>query len=365
MATQHAFELLAKPPSEVSGVCVLFGDEPFLKRLVRDQLTAALMAGEDAPFATFAGKTCEWRDVADELFTVSLFSSGPRVAVVEDGDDFVTRCRSQLEDLLEKASLPGVLILDVTKWASNTRLYKAADKQALQVECRAPQKGGKSKGLDEPALAKWLVSRSKREHQATLEKEAATELLALVGPEFGLLDQALAKMALFVGEDQRITATMVHEIVGGWRTKTTWDLIEAAADGDAAAAIEQLDRLLQAGEHPNALFGQISWSLRRFAAATRIFEQAQREGQRLPLQQALEQAGFRKWPREVLQTAEKHLKQLGRVRAAALYHWLLEIDLSLKGTHSSPERARLALEMLFFRMAKAAKAKAAKAQTAK
>ena len=355
MATQHAFETLAKPPAEVAGVCVLFGDEPFLKRLVRDQLTSVLLAGEDAPFATFSGKTCEWRDVADELFTVSLFSSGPRLVVVEDGDDFVTRYRGQLEDLLDRGELPGVLILDVTKWASNTRLYKAVDKNAFQSECRAPQKTGRSKGLDEPALAKWLVARAKNEHQASLEKDAANELLELVGPEFGLLEQALAKLALFVGDDRRVTTTMVQDIVGGWRTKTTWDLIDAAARGDAAAAVEQLDRLLQAGEHPNALFGQISWSLRRFAAATRIYEQSQRDGQRLPLQQALEQAGFRKWPREALKSAEDQLKQLGRVRAAALYRWLLEIDLSLKGSHSSPERARLALEMLFLRMAKKAK----------
>ena len=361
MATHHAFETLAKTPTEVTGVCVLFGDEPFLKRLVRDQLTSSILADDDdAPFATFSGKTCEWRDVADELFTVSLFSSGPRLVVVEDGDEFVTRCRTQLEDLVARDSVPGVLILDVTKWASNTRLYKMTDQQALQIECRAPQKGGRSKGVDEPALAKWLVSRAKRAHQVSLEKEAASELVALVGVEFGLLEQALAKLALFVEAKGSITASMVQEIVGGWRARTTWDLIEAAAGGNAAAAVEQLERLLQAGEHANALFGQISWSLRRFAAATRIYEQAQRDGNRMPLQQALEQAGFRKWPREALVDAEKQLKQLGRTRAAALYRWLLELDLSLKGSHSSAERARHALEMLFFRMSELAKPQAAR-----
>ena len=49
--------------------------------------------------------------------------------------------------------------------------------------------------------------------------------------------------------------------------------------------------------------------------------------------------------------AETALKQLTRRRVRQMYHWLLETDLALKGTHAEPARARLALETLFFRMA--------------
>ena len=35
-----------------------------------------------------------------------------------------------------------------------------------------------------------------------------------------------------------------------------------------------------------------------------------------------------------------------------LYRWLLELDLSLKGTHSHERRARWAVERLFLRLAK-------------
>jgi hypothetical protein len=70
------------------------------------------------------------------------------------------------------------------------------------------------------------------------------------------------------------------------------------------------------------------------------------------LGQALSQAGVRDWPQGTLAKAEDRLKQLGRHRGGKLYRWLLELDLSLKGTHSPEDRARWALEQLILRMAK-------------
>jgi len=39
-----------------------------------------------------------------------------------------------------------------------------------------------------------------------------------------------------------------------------------------------------------------------------------------------------------------------------LHRWLLETDLALKSSHSSPDRARYALEFLFMRMNRESKA---------
>ena len=70
----------------------------------------------------------------------------------------------------------------------------------------------------------------------------------------------------------------------------------------------------------------------------------------MPLTDAMEQAGFFKWQREAMQTAERQLKQLGRERAAQLHRWLLDTDLALKGSHSSPDMSRLAMEHLLLRL---------------
>ena len=110
---------------------------------------------------------------------------------------------------------------------------------------------------------------------------------------------------------------MVRDIVGGWRAKSIWELLDAAASGDAGEALLQLDRLLQSGSEPVALFGSFSWSLRRFATATRIYQRAERHGKRMSLGKALQQAGFRQWPEGALQLAERQLKQIGRVSRRA------------------------------------------------
>lgn len=350
----HVFDFLnAATEASLPNFVVVYGDEPFLKTLAMEKLRREIVgAGEDYPFATFDGSTAEWRDVMDEVATVSLFGGGNRrLAVVDEADKFVTAYRSRLEDYAAKPASSGILLLNVSTWPSNTRLYKTLDKTGLQIDCSAPQKSvGKRSAVDEGRVVKWLTTTAKETHGMKLQPMAAQLLLELVGIEFGLLNQDLAKLALFTDQGGEVTAEMVRDIVGGWKTKTMWEVLDLVCDGNSGEALKQLDHLLQAGENPLALFGQIAWSLRRFAAATRIFERAEREGRRMPLSAALEQAGFRRWPRGAMENAERQLKQMGRDRAGQLYRWLLEADLALKLSHSTPERARLVLELLFARL---------------
>lgn len=352
-ATIHVFDFLDNPP-QPAPIQVVFGDEPFFKRLVLEKLRSLVCADEAAAATVFDGSSVQWRDVHDELRTVSLFNpTGQRVVIIEDADPFVSAHRPRLEDYVEEPGDRAVLILEVRKWAANTKLYKLVDKCGLQIECRLPHLGrGKQKAVDEPALITWLSQWAERSHNMQLGRNAAALLLDMIGPELGLLDQEIAKLALYAKTNGRITPELVQEMAGGWRTRTAWELIDAALRGDAPEAIAQLDRLLQSGEHPNALFGPLSWSLRRFAAATRIYQRSLRHGRRMRLPDALEQAGFLKWQKNAMRKAEQQLKQLGQARAGQLYQWLLETDLALKSSHSSPAMARLALEKLIVRMDK-------------
>jgi DNA polymerase-3 subunit delta len=147
-----------------------------------------------------------------------------------------------------------------------------------------------------------------------------------------------------------IDATIVRENVGGWRTRTTWDLVDAAAEGRAADALGQLHRLIAAGEKPQGLLPQIGHSLRQLATATRLIETAEAAKGRLSLRAALEQAGV---PPFKLATAERQLRQLGRPRAKELIGWLLAADLAMKSHNSSDARARLELERLIVRLSSA------------
>src|SRR5205814_672870 len=104
---------------------------PFLKRLVLKALQRQVMGDDpDVPLATYdcqdsARGGPDWRDVADELATASLFGGSPRLVVLERADAFVSTNRQMLEDYVARPRATGVLVLDVDDWAANTRLYKA------------------------------------------------------------------------------------------------------------------------------------------------------------------------------------------------------------------------------------------------
>ena len=352
----HAFDYLHKPGEyPPAAVCVAYGDETFLRRLALAELREAVLEGDDeAPYELLDGDTAQWRDVHDELATVSLFGSSRRLVVVDDADPFVTQYRSQLEDYVAKPSKVGVLVLVLNSFPGNTRLYKAVAKTGLAIQCTLPEKGGRSKAIDEGRVLKWLGQRAKKIYGIQLEATALEELFALAGPELGMVDQNLAKLSLYAEEGEKISPLKVRDIVGGWRAKSMWDLGDSAAGGEAGEALEQLDHVIAAGEHPNAIFGQLAWSLRRYAAAAQIIEQAQEQKKRVNLQSALQEAGFKPFPQGALEKAEKQLRQLGSSRANQLYRWLLETDLALKGTHSQPKRGHLELEKLIARMSQQA-----------
>lgn len=355
--TIHAFDYLDDPTKyEPAAVSVIFGDEPFLKQLVVRQIQNEVLGSQadELPYTKMEGETVLWRDVLDELSTFSLFGSGQRLVAVTDADRFVSRHRSALEEYLEHPHPTGVLLLQVDSWPSNTRLYKSIGRRGLQIACQPPQRTtGRRKVLDEDRLLEWLIWWAKRTHRITLIRQAAELMYELIGPALGILDQELSKLALFVEEGGKITSDMVRDVVGGWRTKTAWELIDAAVEGNAGEALRQLDALVHAGENALAIFGPFSWSLRRYATATRIVQSAERQQQRISLPTALEEAGFRKWPRNAIDDAQRHLRQIGRERADQLYRRLLQADLALKGTHSHPLRARLVLEMLIVQLSNA------------
>lgn len=341
----HAIDYLsAKTKAATPAVCVVFGDEPFLKRLVLTRLRGEVLEGDDGElsFTALDGDDATTRDVFDCLATVALFGGGRRLVLVEAADDFVTRNRAALEDYVARPKPSGVLVLEVNSWPSNTKLYKAVAASGLPIECKAPTAG---------ALVKWLVERARTTHQAKLDRGAAELLVEIVGPELGLLDQELAKLAVSVSAEQSITPELIQQLVGGWRVKTTWDMLDAAAAGNAAQAIVELDRLILAGENPIGLLAQIGSSLRRFATAARLVEQAEAAGRRTSLRQVLETAGVKSF---VVSKAESQMRQLGRRRAGQLHRWLLEADLALKGAGSSGQRPRIVLEQLVARMSKQA-----------
>ena len=336
----HATDYLKQPMKyPAKAICVLFGGDAFLKSHAFRRLRASLLSEEDAEYSLtrFDGSSAAFPAVWKELATMTMFGGDQRVVVVEDADPFVTKYRGELEDYAAEPSRTSTLVLLPGTFPTNTRLYKTLETSGLLVDCGS---------LGESAIPKWLVDWSQTEHETICDVAAAELLVDFVGTELGLLDQELAKLALLVPKGQKLTANIVQENVGSWRTRTTWEMLDLALNGNVPEAVRQLDMLFQAGENPVGILAQVAYSLRKLAAATQLILDAEDQGKRVPLSTALAQAGIKPF---VLQKSEAQLKRLGRHRGGKLLDWLLQTDLDFKGdSRISP---RVILEQLIVKIA--------------
>ncbi len=340
----HAFDYLHRSDTVPQpGVCVLFGGQRFLKQLVLHSFRGN--AGEDDEFSTTRfEESPEWRVLMDEVMTTSLFGGNKRV-IVDKAEEFVTKYRERLEDVVQRR-LSATLILIVDSWPSNTRLYKQIDQHGLQINCELPETTrGRTKGVDVGKLDRWLAEYARSTYGLVVEPKAIRLLCDLTESNLGRIDSELAKLSLYIPEEGAVDLALVEQHVGGWIAKTMWVTVDAMADGRLKDAIESLDRLLLSGEHPLALYGQLSWSLRRYPRAVEIYDRMRQKAARPDVSSAVSKAGFRSWGDEVPR-AQHNLKRLGRARVERLGTQLLACDLALKGSHSADSRGRLLLEML-------------------
>jgi DNA polymerase-3 subunit delta len=304
-------------------IYVLHGDEHFLKRRVVATLRTLVLGPDDEGFGFSSrdGDKANWAEIHDELETLPFLGSR-RLVVIDRADPFVTRERSRLEKYFAEPSKTGVLVLDVQSWPANTKLAKLLPEPATLV-CKAPEAR---------KLPEWCVAWCAAQHGKPLSVPAARLLVDLVGADMGLLDQEMAKLAVYAGGNARIDVPDVDQLVGQSRAENTWKIFDLIGAGQIGAALTLLDRLLDQGEEPLRLLGAFSMQLRRLAQAARL------HGQGVALPEALERVGVPPFGRR---QAEQQLRHLGRRRLDLLYDWLLETDLGLKGSSQLPPRTLL------------------------
>ena len=274
MGVVSALSFLKKPDQfPIPSVCVIAGDEAFLRLQVFKQIRAVVLSDQDADFSLsrFEGAEAAFKDVLIETATTALFGSGRRLVVVEQAESFVSQNKEKLEKYVDAPSKAGVLTLQMTAFANNLRLYKKIAEKGLIIEC---------KSLPTKTIPTWLQEWVANNCQATLTRDGAEVLVELVGDDLGVLDQEARRLSLLSNEG-KIDVNLIKEQVGTWRQRTVWSLVDAALDGKTSQALKQLDQLIATGEAPIAILAQISASLRKLAAVNQIFFEA-RENPKTP-----------------------------------------------------------------------------------
>jgi DNA polymerase-3 subunit delta len=154
------------------------------------------------------------------------------------------------------------------------------------------------------------------------------------GEDLGLhlrrLDNDLAKLAAYA-DGASITPEDVRALVVG-REATTFDLLDAVAEGRWRAAVTAYRRLLQQGETPESVVPQLAALVRRLL----LVHETLREGR--SLQAEARELGLSPSPRYLAKLSQ----QAQRFTDAALeqaYHALLACDVDVKTGRADPEVA--------------------------
>lgn len=265
MATKKTARSSGPPP-----LVVIYGDEDYQKQVTLQAVLDRLLPPEVDRAMTLAlydadqpaeqgGPT--FSAVADDLSTPP-FLADRRIVVVRQADKFVSAAREQLERIFQNPPPTGVLVLECRSFPKTTRLYKAAQAAGAELhEC---------KKLSGRATADF-VQNAARERGKRMDPAAAAALTNLIGVDTGMLIGEVEKLALYVGERDRITPDDVRDLVGQSREEKIFAVMDAAGIGRLPVAFDLWHQVL--ATDPAAVYravGGIAFVLRKWLGAHRL-----------------------------------------------------------------------------------------------
>lgn len=311
------------PDELIHPIYVLFGADEFLRDHYRREIVAAVLAEDDPQTALtrFEGDP-PLADVMDELRTLPMMGTR-RLVIVSDADPFVSAHREKLEDYLQKPARTGSLLLEVSRFPSNTRLYKAVAKAGRAISCAPP---------DAKDLPRFFQSQAAA-LERKIDRQAVDLLCEWIGPDLGRGRSEMEKLALYSQGRDTITADDVSAVVVATAGANPFALSDSLTSSNAAAALEVLESLLSAKGEEYRVLGLVSWHLRRVLKA----KQMQQAGQ-APAAILKSARIFGRGQRPFMDLLNRRsLDRLGRD-----FRQLLRTDLALK----SGQDARAALQRL-------------------
>lgn len=279
---------MAKTPKTQSAspapVYAVFGPDDYLRRQAVERLKAEVLGvdRDQMALAEFDGESAQISDVLDECRTASLLAP-VRLVIVYSADKFLRGPKTDAPEddvtdlepeedrrgLLEKYLLSpcptGVLLLISKSWPKGTRLYKLVERIGRNIPCETP------KGQ---ALPGWLANQAQEEHGVRLEPPAVRRLADLVGPQLGLLDMELAKLATYVLPRTAIRLEDVDALVGASREEKVFILADAISAGDAGGALTLWDQVMAMDRKAEfRAVGGLRYAFARLAEAKRLIGQ--------------------------------------------------------------------------------------------
>jgi DNA polymerase-3 subunit delta len=315
----------------VSAAYFVKGDDPILVAQALNTLIDDVV-GDDDPALILedpSGSDDAPATAADAAATPS-FLAPRRVIVIREVGRFTANAVAPLLEYLAQPVDTSTVILGSGGGTVPAALVKAVQKAGEVVDAGTPR--GKARST-------WVLDKI---HEAPVKIDAAAARLieSHLGEDISRLEPILTILEGAFGPGAKIGPAQVEPYLGEAGSAAPWDLTDAIDRGDAAAAIEQLHRLMHgAGRHPLGVVSSLHGYVSRMARLDGAGITSEADAAAL--------LGIAAYP------AKKALSQSRRLGTDALLRMITlvtDADVDLKGRSSWPEE--LILEVLVARLAR-------------
>ncbi len=237
---------MARPPDsqlekaldrgDVEGAFFLSGDAPQLRDAAARKIVERALdpATRDFNFDRFRADDLDPDALAGALHTPPMLGDR-RVVLVAEAQEIGNAAAEVLESVVE--ALPARLTLVITAGPASGKVEKTLKRIAgrcRRFEWSLP---------GEAALPGWLMDRARDSYGFELSERAAQALADAVGPEHGLLESELEKLA-HAAENGRVTRAIVRRLVPNVRRVNRWEWLDQVAGRRYEAALSSLPDLL-------------------------------------------------------------------------------------------------------------------------
>ena len=180
--------------------------------------------------------------ILDVMNTVPFFS-GQKLVVIGNLQKAAKKDLKKMEDYLQRPSESTTAVL----------LHEGS----LKKDAKEALKGVRQIVLDirEADIPAWIAAKAALRGLA-ISRDAAAYLLAVIGPDLGMLSTEIEKLTL-LGRPS-ISQDDIAEIVEGKRTYGVFDLVNAIRARDAEKAFA-IYGVLRETEEPFSLMGALNW----------------------------------------------------------------------------------------------------------
>jgi DNA polymerase III delta subunit len=210
---------------------------------------------------SFDARTSEPAEIATALAALT-FDPGTRYVLVDDAGAWKAAQLAPLEAILADMP-PETVLVAIVRGKALKQLCKAVEKAGGEVREYAAPKPWE--------LPKWTVERG-RELGLDVDKEAAKELVSLVGTSQQRLSRELEKLEIALHPRTSVGSDDVEELAARDTAPQAYDLADALVAGDLRTTLALTEQLDAHGERPSRLMFPVMRRLREVHRAAMLLD---------------------------------------------------------------------------------------------